>query len=76
LARSVTLSVLALLSGVAVHTAPALPDWASAGLLMVVIGGGLAGAATGAIRSAGRGRRLKWLGIGALLGVLVLVIGS
>jgi PTS system mannose-specific IIC component len=75
-ARSVTLSVLALLSGVAVRTAPPLPDWASAGLLMVVIGGGLAGAATGAIRSAGRGRRLRWLGIGALLGVLVLVIGS
>jgi PTS system mannose-specific IIC component len=76
LARSVTLSVAALLSGVAVRTAPALPDWASTGLLMVAIGGGLAGAATGAMRSAGRGRRLKWLGIGALLGVLVLVIGS
>ena len=75
LARSVTLSLLALLSGVAVRTAPALPDWASTGLLMVVIGGGLAGAASGALRNAGRGRRLRWLGVGALLGVLVAVFG-
>ncbi len=74
--RSVTLSVLALLSAVAVRTAPALPDWAATGLLMVVIGGGLAGAASGAISSAGRGRRLRWLGVGALLGVLVVVLGS
>jgi len=42
----------------------------------VVIGGGIAGAASGAIRSAGRGRRIRWLGVGALLGVLVLVLGS
>jgi mannose/fructose/N-acetylgalactosamine-specific phosphotransferase system component IIC len=76
LARSMTLSLLALLSGFALRTAPALPDWASTGLLMVVIGGGLAGAATGAIRNAGRGRRLKWLGIGALIGILLLVGGS
>ncbi len=75
-ARSVTLSVVAILSGVAVRTAPALPDWAASGLLMVVIGGGLAGAASGAIRSAGRGRRLRWLGVGALLGVLLLVLRS
>ncbi len=74
--RSVTLSVLALLSAVAVRTAPALPDWAATGLLMVVIGGGLAGAASGAIRSAGRGRRLRWLGVGALLGVLLVVLVS
>ena len=75
-ARSVTLSVLALLSAVAVRTAPALPDWAATGLLMVVIGGGLGGAASGAIRNAGRGRRLRWLGVGSLLGVLLLVLGS
>lgn len=73
-ARSMILSLLALLSGVAVRTTPALPDWATTGLLMVVIGGGLAGAASGAIRTAGRGGRLRWLGLGALLGALVLVL--
>jgi mannose/fructose/N-acetylgalactosamine-specific phosphotransferase system component IIC len=75
-ARSAILSVVALLAGIAVRTAPPLPDWAAMGLLMVVIGGGLAGAASGAIRSAGRGRRLRWFGVGALLGALVLVLRS
>lgn len=74
--RSFSLSLLALLAGIAVRMAPALPSWAATGLLMVVIGGGLAGAASGAIRSAGRGRRLRWLGVGALVGLLTLVLGS
>ena len=40
----------------------------------VAIGAGLAAAAGGALRSAGRGARIRWLAAGAVLGLLVTLI--
>ncbi|MFI5211040.1 MAG: PTS sugar transporter subunit IIC [Gemmatimonadales bacterium] len=42
---------------------------------LAAVGAALAAVATGAIRSAGRGVRLAWLGAGALLGLLWVVLG-
>jgi hypothetical protein len=44
------------------------------GLTVIAIGSGLAAAANGAIRSAGRGARLKWLAAGAVAGVVLAVL--
>lgn len=71
--RSAVLACLALFAGLALRAAPALPDRGSKILLVVVAGGALAGAASGAIRTAGRGRRLRWFGWGLLAGSLVLL---
>lgn len=44
------------------------------GLTLIAIGSGLAAAAAGAVRSAGRGARLKWLVAGAAAGTLLAVL--
>ena len=44
------------------------------GLTLVAIGSGLSAAAAGAVRSAGRGARLKWLAAGAAAGTLLAVL--
>jgi PTS system mannose-specific IIC component len=44
------------------------------GLTLVAIGSGLSAAAAGAVRSAGRGERLKWLVAGAAAGTLLAVL--
>jgi mannose/fructose/N-acetylgalactosamine-specific phosphotransferase system component IIC len=44
------------------------------GLTLVAVGAGLSAAAAGAVRSAGRGERLRWLAIGAGAGVLLAVL--
>ncbi len=44
------------------------------GLTLVAIGSGLSAAAAGAVRSAGRGERLKWLAAGAAAGTLLAVL--
>jgi mannose/fructose/N-acetylgalactosamine-specific phosphotransferase system component IIC len=44
------------------------------GLTLVVIGAGVSAAAGGAVRSAGRGARLKWLLAGVAAGILLLVL--
>jgi mannose/fructose/N-acetylgalactosamine-specific phosphotransferase system component IIC len=44
------------------------------GLTLVVIGAGISAAAGGAVRSAGRGARLKWLLAGVAAGILLLVL--
>jgi hypothetical protein len=49
-------------------------DVASAALTIGLTGAGLSGAASGALRNAGRGLRLRWLGIGAALGTLWAVL--
>ena len=52
-----------------------LPDRQTAvGLTLVAIGSGLSAAAAGAVRSAGRGERLKWLAAGAAAGTLLAVL--
>ena len=51
------------------------PDRQTAvGLTLVAIGSGLSAAAAGAVRSAGRGERLKWLAAGAAAGTLLAVL--
>jgi mannose/fructose/N-acetylgalactosamine-specific phosphotransferase system component IIC len=44
------------------------------GLTLVVIGAGISAAAGGAVRSAGRGARLKWLLAGMAAGILLVVL--
>jgi mannose/fructose/N-acetylgalactosamine-specific phosphotransferase system component IIC len=44
------------------------------GLTLVVIGAGISAAAGGAVRSAGRGTRLKWLLAGVAAGILLVVL--
>ena len=67
-----TLLGLALAWGVAryVH----LDRRTAVGLTLVVIGAGISAAAGGAVRSAGRGARLKWLLAGVAAGILLLVL--
>lgn len=44
------------------------------GLTLIAIGAGVSAAAAGAVRSAGRGTRLKWLAVGAAAGTLLAVL--
>jgi hypothetical protein len=44
------------------------------GLTLIAVGSGLAAAANGALRSAGRGARLKWLVAGAVAGLVLAVL--
>jgi mannose/fructose/N-acetylgalactosamine-specific phosphotransferase system component IIC len=75
LARDAARGVLLTAGGLAV--AWALARWVPAdrptavGLTLIAIGSGLAAATNGAVRSAGRGARLKWLIAGAAAGVLL-----
>jgi PTS system mannose-specific IIC component len=76
-ARALLLAGLAIAAGWA--TARLWPmagrwDVASAALTIGLTGAGLSGAASGALRNAGRGLRLRWLGIGAALGTLWAVL--
>jgi PTS system mannose-specific IIC component len=70
----------ALLTALGLATAWALARWltidrgTAVGLTLVAVGTGLAAAANGAVRSAGRGARLKWLAAGALAGTLLAVL--
>ncbi|HEX3235507.1 MAG TPA: PTS sugar transporter subunit IIC [Gemmatimonadales bacterium] len=67
-----TLLGLALASGMTryVH----LDRRTAVGLTLVVIGAGISAAAGGAVRSAGRGARLKWLLAGVAAGILLAVL--
>jgi PTS system mannose-specific IIC component len=68
------------LTGLGLSAAAALARWVTldrptaVGLTLVAIGAGLAAAANGAVRSAGRGARLKWLAAGAAVGTLLAVL--
>jgi PTS system mannose-specific IIC component len=70
----------ALLTALGLLAAGALSRWAvpdrgtAVGLTLVAVGTGLAAAANGAVRSAGRGARLKWLVAGAAAGTLLAVL--
>lgn len=73
-ARGALLTVAGLLAAWAVARWVTLDRQTAVGLTLIAIGSGLSAAAAGAVRSAGRGARLKWLaagvGVGALLAVL------
>jgi PTS system mannose-specific IIC component len=72
-ARSFALTAVGLALAMAVREA--VPAGAHPGLVTAVaVGTGLAAAAGGAIRNAGRGARLRWLGGGVLLGMLVVML--
>ena len=73
-ARGALLTIAGLLVAWAVARWVMLDRQTAVGLTLIAIGSGLSAAAAGAVRSAGRGARLKWLaagvGAGALLAVL------
>jgi mannose/fructose/N-acetylgalactosamine-specific phosphotransferase system component IIC len=70
----------AVLTAVGLIVAKVLGRWmpldrpTAVGLTLIAIGSGLAAAAAGAVRSAGRGERLKWLVAGAAAGTLLGVL--
>jgi PTS system mannose-specific IIC component len=68
----------AMLAGVAVAVAQFLREWVPLGerqllVTAVAIGAGVAAAASGALRAAGRGARLRWLAVGVGIGLLAAV---
>jgi mannose/fructose/N-acetylgalactosamine-specific phosphotransferase system component IIC len=73
-ARGVVLTALGLLAAWALARWLTLDRGTAVGLTLVAVGTGLAAAANGAVRSAGREARLKWLVAGALAGTLLAVL--
>ena len=73
-ARGALLTVVGLLIAWAIARWLTIDRSTAVGLTLVAVGTGLAAAANGAVRSAGRGARLKWLVAGALAGTLVAVL--
>ncbi len=69
---ALTAAGLAVASLIALHVA--LDRRTAVGLTLIAIGGGLSAAVSGAIRSAGRGARLRWLIGGAAAGLLLAVL--
>jgi PTS system mannose-specific IIC component len=75
--RSAALAGIAVAAGCLLARSWPATGWgptAAASLTIGLVGAGLAGAASGAIRNAGRGLRLRWLGVGAALGTLWAVL--
>ncbi len=75
--RSAGLGAVAVAAGVALARQwpmAQLGITAASALTIGLVGAGLSGAASGAIRNAGRGLRLRWLGLGAVLGLLWAVL--
>jgi len=73
-ARGVLLSSLGLLAAAGVAQWVRLDRQTAVGLTLVAIGTAVAAAAGGAVRSAGRGARLRWLVAGAAVGLLLAVL--
>jgi PTS system mannose-specific IIC component len=73
-ARGALLTALGLLAAWALARWLTLDRGTAVGLTLVAVGTGLAAAASGAVRSAGRGARLKWLAAGALAGTALAVL--
>ncbi len=73
LIRSVGLTVVGLIMAQAAH--PYMPSGEKfAYVSATAIGAGVAAAAGGAVRSAGRGARLRWLAVGTGIGLIVAVL--
>ena len=73
-ARGAGLTILGLVLAWGVTRYVHLDRRTAVGLTLVVIGAGISAAAGGAVRSAGRGARLKWLLAGVAAGILLLVL--
>jgi len=73
-ARGAVLTALGLLAAWGLGRWLTLDRSTAVGLTLVAVGAGLAAAANGAVRSAGRGLRLKWLAAGALAGAVLAVL--
>jgi hypothetical protein len=73
-ARGALLTGLGLLAAWAVARGVQLDRQTAVGLTLVAIGTALAAAASGAVRSAGRGARLRWLAAGVAAGTLLAVL--
>jgi hypothetical protein len=70
-ARGAALTLLGLACAWALGRYAWLDRSTALGLTLVAVGCGLSAVIGGALRSAGRGPRLRWLGAGALVGLLV-----
>jgi PTS system mannose-specific IIC component len=73
-ARGAVLTALGLVAAWAIARWFPLDRQSAVGLTLVAIGSGLSAAAAGAVRSAGRGERLRWLVAGAAAGTLLAVL--
>jgi PTS system mannose-specific IIC component len=73
-ARGAVLTALGLLAAWAAARWFPLDRETAVGLTLIAIGSGVSAAAAGAVRSAGRGARLKWLAAGVAVGTLVAVL--
>jgi mannose/fructose/N-acetylgalactosamine-specific phosphotransferase system component IIC len=73
-ARGAALTALGLLVGGALEHWLVLDRQTAVGLTLVAVGTGLSAAAGGAVRSAGRGARLRWLVAGAVAGTVLAVL--
>ncbi|HET9041399.1 MAG TPA: PTS sugar transporter subunit IIC [Gemmatimonadales bacterium] len=73
-ARGAALTALGLLVGGALERWLVLDRQTAVGLTLVAVGTGLSAAAGGAVRSAGRGARLRWLVAGAVAGTVLAVL--
>jgi PTS system mannose-specific IIC component len=71
--RSSALGALALAAALTVRQMPSLPEAGHMGLSVLVLGGALAGGVSGAVRS-GRGTRMRWLGAGGVLGLIITAV--
>lgn len=72
--RGAVLTALGLLAAWALAAWARLDQATALGLTLVTIGCGLAAAVNGALRSAGRGARLRWLAAGVGAGILLAVL--
>ncbi len=73
-ARGATLTVLGLGMAVALARGAHLDRPTAVGLTLVTVGSALSAVVNGAIRSAGRGARLRWLVVGAAAGLALAVL--
>jgi hypothetical protein len=73
-ARGAVLTAAGLLAAWVLGRWMPLDRQTAVGFTLIAIGSGLAAAAAGAVRSAGRGARLKWLVAGAAAGTLLAVL--
>ncbi|MGH7528047.1 MAG: PTS sugar transporter subunit IIC, partial [Gemmatimonadales bacterium] len=73
-ARGATLTVLGLGMALALARGAHLDRPTAVGLTLVTVGSALSAVVNGAIRSAGRGARLRWLVVGAAAGLVLTVL--
>lgn len=73
-ARGAALTGLGLAAAWAINGSSRLERPTALGLTLVAIGCALSAATGGALRSAGRGARLRWLGVGAAIGLVLAVL--